>query len=98
MRLPGFLRALFWDVRFDRLDERKDRHFIVARIAEFGTDRAVRWLRSTYSDRETCKSLEKARSLVSRRTISLWRLWLKKPEDWCAEVPSRPLKGIFWKS
>ena len=98
MGLPGFLRPFFWDVHFARLDQCKDRHFIVARIAEFGTDRAIRWLRSAFSAEEIAQSLEKARSLVSPRTISLWRLWLEKPEDWCAEVPSRPLKGIFWKS
>ena len=98
MPLPETLRPLFWDLEFERLDPERDRGTIVPRIAEYGTDEAVRWLRAAYSDDEIAAALEVGCHLVSRRTLGLWALWLKKPEDWCAKIPSRPLKGAFWKS
>jgi hypothetical protein len=96
--LPEFLRVLFWDLELERLDPRRDRRRIIARIAEYGTDEAVRWLRTSYSPGEIADALERERRLVSRRTRNLWRLWLGKDEDWCTEIPSRPLRGKFWRS
>lgn len=98
MRLPEDLRTFFWDVSFDDLDDRRDRDFVVSRIAEYGTDAAIRWLREKYSEGEIAEALERRQSELSARTLSLWRIWLDKPEDWCAKIPSRPLKGRFWKS
>ncbi len=96
--LPEFLKILFWDVDFDQLDSLKDRNFVVARVAEYGTDEAVRWLRKTYSNNEIAQALEASLHLVSQKTIGLWKLWLNRPEDWCKEIPSRPLRGNFWRS
>jgi hypothetical protein len=97
MSPPPFLEALFWDVQFRELDVRRDMDLIIARIAEYGTDEAVRWMRDHYSDNEISQALEIRSAEISRRTLGLWRLWLGKPEDWCAKTPSRPLKGIFWR-
>jgi hypothetical protein len=96
MPIPDAFRLLFWDVDFDALDSDHDRDTIVARIAEHGTDEAVRWLRKIYTDAEIGMALEARRSSLSRRTVNLWALWLGKSADWCAEIPSRPLKGVFW--
>jgi len=96
--LPEFLRVQFWDVDFEKMDTRKDRDLIVARVTEYGTDDAVRWLRETYSNEEIAGALEASLHLVSRRTIGLWKLWLNQPEEWCKEIPSRPLRGSFWRS
>ena len=52
MRLPEDLRPLFWDVAFEELEVGKDRDFIVSRLAESGTDRAVRWLQTAYETRD----------------------------------------------
>ena len=98
MSLPGFLKTVFWDVRFEELDARRDRDAIVARIAEYGTDETVRWMQENYTPGEIAESLERECHRVSARTLNLWRLWLRKPEDWCRKTPSRPLKGVFWKS
>ena len=97
MSLPESLRAFFWDLEFERLHPERDRSIIVPRIAEHGTDDAIRWLRATYRDDEIAAALEAGCHRVSRRTLNLWALWLKKPEEWC-KIPSRPLKGVFWKS
>ncbi len=96
--LPAFLKPLFWDLSFEDLDALRHRSLIVARIAEHGTDEAVRWLLSSYPDETIAEALEEMQSRVSRWTMNLWRLWLSKPEDWCARIPSRPLKGAFWRS
>src|SRR5262245_60520945 len=96
--LPPFLEPLFWDVDFKLLMLKRDASFIIARVAEYGTDEAVRWLRQSYADSEIGAGLETERHALSDRTVNLWRLWLKKPEDWCKNTPSRPLKGVFWKA
>ncbi len=98
MPLPAGLEAFFWDVRTDAIDPRADRDFVISRIAEHGDDAAIRWLRRTYDEREIAAALEARRSALSARTVGLWRIWLRKPEDWCARMPSRPLKGVFWRS
>jgi len=96
--LPADLRFLFWDVTFDDLAVEQNRDFIVARIAEHGTDAAIRWLRGTYGEAAIAQALESRCHLLSAGTLNVWRLWLRKPEDWCATIPSRPLRGRFWKS
>ncbi len=85
-RLPEDLRTAFWDVAFDDLDDQRDRDFAVSRIAEYGADAAVRWLWRNYSEEEIAGALERRRSVLSARTLSLWRIWLAKPEDCCAEI------------
>jgi hypothetical protein len=97
MELPPSLLPLFWDLRFDELDTERHKNIIIARIADYGTDEAVRWLSAAYTDAEIALGLEAMQSRVSRRTFSLWRVWLGEPEEWCTTMPSRPLKGIFWK-
>jgi hypothetical protein len=97
MPIPDAFRVFFWDLDFDALDAGDDRDTVVSRLAEHGTDEAVRWVRKTYTDAEIGLALEARRSSLSRRTLNLWALWLGKPEDWCAEIPSRPLKGVFWR-
>jgi hypothetical protein len=94
---PESLRPLFWDVAFESLDVERDQDTIIARIAEHGTDEAVRWMRRSYPDAEIARALEARVATLSGRTLGLWRIWLRKPEDWCAKTPSRPLKGSFWK-
>ncbi|MBI4603991.1 MAG: hypothetical protein HY721_18705 [Planctomycetes bacterium] len=97
MALPELLKPFFWDVDFGELRLEEHRDLIISRIAEHGTDEAVRWLKATYGDAEIAGALESRRAQLSPRTLALWRLWLKKPEDWCAKTPSRPLKGVFWR-
>lgn len=97
VRPPEDLRPLFWDMRFESLGEPRFRSLVVARIAEYGTDRAVRWLQESCTPAEIAAGLEEQPSSLSARTLSLWRLWLGKPEEWCRTSPSRPLKGRFWK-
>jgi len=98
MPLPGFLKVVFWDLKFDALCIRENQDLIIARVVEYGTDEAVRWLRQTYDDAAIARAMEDRKEQLSSRTLGLWRIWLNKAEDWCAKNPSRPLKGVFWRS
>ena len=95
MPIPDTFRVLFWDIDFDALDSERDRDTIVARIAEHGTDEAVRWLRKTYTDAQIGTALEARRSNLSRRTVNLWALWLGKPEDLVRGDPLTPAQRRF---
>jgi hypothetical protein len=99
MRPPELLRVFFWDVDFDRLDCNEHADLIVTRVAEYGTDEAVRWLRASYEPATIAAALERNLHRVSSQTLGLWRLWLGKPEGWCTseKTASRPLSGLFWK-
>ena len=81
MNLPSSLNAIFWDLDFETLCTERDRDIIISRIAEYGTDEAVSWLWSRYSQAEIAQAIESRFHLLCRQTLNLWRLWLKKPEN-----------------
>jgi hypothetical protein len=65
----------FWDVDPASLDIRRHKTFIIERLLEFGDERSVRWLFSTYSKDEILLVLRASRSL-SAKSRYFWRLRL----------------------
>ncbi|WAM36938.1 DUF6922 domain-containing protein [Caldicellulosiruptor acetigenus] len=52
VNIPEFLRYLFWDTDFTKLDAREHKEHIISRILEYGNIEAYRWLFRTYSEEE----------------------------------------------
>jgi hypothetical protein len=88
---------MLWDLEFEKVRLPHDADLVIARVAEFGTDEAVSWLRETFSPSEVGEALERRAHHLSKRTRDLWRVLLSKEEDWCLTIPSRPLRGTFFR-
>ena len=43
-KLPEFLRSYFWEVDFEALTPEKHARYIIAKILEYGDERALKWM------------------------------------------------------
>ena len=72
---PEFLRSYFWDVKFDLLDFRKSRTFILKRVLDRGNTKALSWIRQNYTNQEIKKLLLTTRD-ISPKTANFWAIFL----------------------
>ncbi len=72
----GIPRSPFWDINPTHLDLRQNKKYIIERILEFGDDKAVEWLFSTYSRNDIKNVLHESRR-ISRKSSHYWALLLK---------------------
>ena len=71
--IPEDLRPLFWDTNPDQLDPLAYPHYTIARVLELGDERAVRWLRETFSEAQISEVIRDERRL-SPRSANFWAL------------------------
>ena len=55
--IPQHLHSLFWDVNLDNFNPTAYPDYTIARVLEFGDDRAVAWMRETFSEAEITRVL-----------------------------------------
>jgi len=96
--LPEFLRSLFWDVDFNRLNWDAHREYIAGRILESGNWNAIRWLRTTWGDDALRAYLlsRKGRGL-SPPQLRYWQVVLNLPSDEVDVWIARLKTGIWEK-
>ncbi|MBI5230070.1 MAG: hypothetical protein HY981_02100 [Candidatus Magasanikbacteria bacterium] len=73
MKLPKFLQTTFWDVSPRMVNTKKNKEFIITRIAEKGTMRGVEWLKKKYGWRAIKEAVKKSKN-VSLKTKNFWRV------------------------
>jgi hypothetical protein len=97
-RLPRSLRPLFWEVDFDRLDERKHADSILARVLELGRIADVKWLVATYGWKRIHRFFrEVGHPEISTRTTALWRAILRaEDEEWAHPPDWRSRSNVPW--
>lgn len=71
--IPQHLYSLFWDVNLDAFSPTAYPDYTIARILEFGDERAVAWMRETFSEAEIMRVLRTERRL-SRKSANFWAL------------------------
>lgn len=72
-KLPEFLRTYFWDVDFDKLDMNAYPKYVLSRILEYGNEKAVRWMKKSYTKDDVADVLFRLRS-VSPKSANFWAL------------------------
>ena len=70
-------QALFWDVRPEKIDLKKNASYVVGRVLEYGKDSDIRWLLRTYDADTIRRTMEKSRA-IGPKTKSLWRLLIPR--------------------
>ena len=76
--VPKHLHAFFWDIKVDDFDPASYPDYTILRILEYGDEKAVAWLRETFSEVEITKTLRADRRL-SRRSANFWALVYRIP-------------------
>jgi len=92
--LPGFLKPYFWETDLSEVQERRHRTYIIERVVEYGDDRAIRWLRQTYTPAQIARVVRTSRA-ISPNTANLWALTLGIPRKdiRCFSKPSLLLRS-----
>lgn len=71
--IPQHLRPLFWDVNLDNFNPTASPEYTIARILEYGDERAVAWMKETFSEAEIKRVICTERRL-SRKSANFWAL------------------------
>ena len=82
--IPQGLRPLFWDTNLDNFDPLSFPAYTIARVLEHGNEKAVAWLRDTFSEAQIVEVLRTERRL-SRKSANFWALVYHVPME---EVPA----------
>ena len=61
--MPTELKKYFWDTDFERLDLQKNKEYIISRLYCYGDLKAVKWVKSVYSEEDIKEVAIKSRDL-----------------------------------
>ena len=87
--VPQNLRHLFWDTNVASFDPTAYPHYTISRVLEFGDERAVAWLKSTFPEEEIRRVIVSERRL-SARSANFWALaYGIPPNEVAALKPAR---------
>ena len=96
-KLPGFLKRYFWEVKFEGLDIRKRRIYVLKRILEYGDEKAVAWLWKKFEKSEIENVLINYRGL-SQKSANYWTviLGLSRGKVRCLNASSLKKQKKIW--
>lgn len=78
IQLPETYQVYFWDVDWDHLKNHTEQYrtFIIARLADKGDIKQIKWLKSYFTAMEILQSVTKF-SFVSAKTKNFWKQYVK---------------------
>jgi len=71
--IPKEVSPFFWDVNLETFDPLSHPQYTLGRLLEFGDEKAVAWMRETFSEVQIRNALRTERRL-SRRSANFWAL------------------------
>jgi len=87
--IPKELRPFFWDANTDSFNPREYPQYTIGRILELGTEAAVTWMKTTFTEDEIKKVIREDRRL-SPRSANYWALIYDIPTEEVTALTSRP--------
>lgn len=96
-KLPKFLEKYFWDVDFAKIDTVRYSQGILARLLEYGDEKAVGWMKKHFSRQQIADVLSKSR-LVSPQSANYWAvvLGIEKKRVLCLQKPYLEMRRQHW--
>jgi len=86
--VPQHLRPLFWDVNVDNFNPTAYPDYTIARVLELGDEKAVKWMKETFSEAEI-KRVIATEHRLSRKSANFWALvYGIAPDDVAALRPA----------
>jgi len=71
--IPKELSSFFWDVDADSFDPQQYKSYMISRILELGTEPAVSWMKTTFTEDEI-KRVIREEGRLSPRSANFWAL------------------------
>ncbi|MGI9102197.1 MAG: DUF6922 domain-containing protein [Terriglobales bacterium] len=87
--IPKELRNFFWDISTDHFNPHERPQYAIGRILELGTEEAVDWMKSTFTEDEIKKVIREDRHL-SPRSANYWALIYRIPTEEVAALAQHP--------
>jgi len=85
--IPRHLYPLFWDANLASFDPAAYPEYTMARILEYGDEKAVAWMKETFPEAEIKRVISTERRL-SRKSANFWALVYRiPPQDVAALYP-----------
>ncbi len=73
--IPDYLKPFLWSYDLARMDLVKHKRIIIRNILDYGTEEAVNWLRTVYSEDDIKEAIRQSvRTEWSKKSINLWSL------------------------
>lgn len=76
--IPKEITAFFWDVNIETFDPVSYPRYTIGRLLEFGDERAVAWMRQTFSEAQI-RDVVRTERRLSRRSANFWALVYRIP-------------------
>jgi len=95
--LPKFLHRYFWDIEAGKLNPQKRPQYVIQRLLEMGNEKAVRWVRKNFSEKQIKETLCQSRQ-ISLKTGNFWSLLLgiDRKKIRCFQKGSRQIPHAIW--
>jgi len=96
-KLPKFLEKYFWDVEFEKIDLNASSRDVLARLLEYGNERAISWMKRNFTRHQIEDILFYYRS-VSPQSANFWALIfnIDKRKVLCLQKPYLEIRRKHW--
>ncbi len=96
-RLPKFLEKYFWDVEFKKVDIKSYPIYVLARLLEYGDEKAVSWMKRNFTRHQVEDVLFHYRS-VSPQSANYWALIfnIDRRNILCLQKPYLEIRKRRW--
>lgn len=95
--MPIELKQYFWDVNFEELDIKKQKKYIISRLYCYGDLKAIKWVKSTYTQEEIREVAIKSRNLKPIVANYLRQQFGLKKEEMAYYKVTRAMNYEYWR-
>ena len=95
--MPEELKKYFWDTQFEKLDIRKNMRYIISRLYCYGDLKAIKWLKSVYSDENKKEVAIKSRDLKPLVANYLRQQFDLKKEEMAYYRATQGMNYEYWR-
>lgn len=83
--ITRYLRPFFWDTNLDSFNPISYPEYTIARVLEYGDETTVKWLRKTFSEEDSKRTISSERRL-SHKSANFWAFAYGIPSDQVAAL------------
>ena len=96
-KMPEELKKYFWDTKFEELDIRKNKRYIISRLYCYGDLKAINWIKKTYSKEDIREVAIKSRDLKPLVANYLRQQFNLKKEEMAYYRAVQSMNYEYWR-
>ncbi len=96
--MPEEFKKYFWDTKFEKLDKKRNKRYIIARLYCYGDLKAIRWIKENYTNDDikdvaiNCRNLKPLVANYLRQQCGL------KKEDMAYYQWTEAMNYEYWRA